>query len=519
MAAISGWNLKTEGISAIGGNRYLQTPNYGTADGRESFSAEGKIRGFNRKTWVFSPFLRAVIHRSIVLSLNYNTMNLKIPGPGKATSVVIISIVTVVLFTLHWFDDNIGHGIDAIQTSTTQLLEKDVNTPYKDTVVSASINKIRLTFTTDQYAQSRPDLRQAFESFVKTWKDSTRLVPSIIETYKPVLDGQFKMAVAGYGARAHNQLAAVLIDWFICMLALTLSVFSNILRDPLGKENKMLGQNIVNQIENKPPAQSPFSLSRTQLVLWITIIGCVYVYAILWDSRDISGVNQTALILMGISAGTFAAGAILDTSEIDQGIPRSQDEPSNGFFKDILSDSKGISIHRFQNLVWTLIAIAIYFYRYANPPKGTENVLPVLDNTILALTGISSATYLTLKTRENPAPTTPPPTAKILLAISTPTLAKIAAIPTAAANIATNGLSKAIITISDQSGNPTHPIPDPAVPNFGFIASDMKPGAYTITVNWTDDTAPAPPPAAFVMTQTWQGPIDNTTAMSIKITL
>src|SRR5437667_135282 len=95
---------------------------------------------------------------------------------------------------------------------------------------------------------------------------------------------------------------------------------TNILRDPVGDESKLLGQNRVNQIRERPDVQPPFSLSRTQLILWITIIACVYTYAILWDSRDILSINQTALILMGISAGTFAAGAILDTAEIAQDI-------------------------------------------------------------------------------------------------------------------------------------------------------------------------------------------------------
>ncbi len=122
----------------------------------------------------------------------------------------------------------------------------------------------------------------------------------------------------------------------------------------------------------------------------------------LWDRRSIGEINNTALILMGISAGTFAVGAVMDTTEIQQGVIRHQEaQPSINFFRDLLTDNNGISVHRFQNLVWTIVAIMVYFYRYSNPPKNNFNDLPTLDSTLLALTGISNATYLTLKTREN----------------------------------------------------------------------------------------------------------------------
>lgn len=110
-------------------------------------------------------------------------------------------------------------------------------------------------------------------------------------------------------------------------------------------------------------------------------------------------VNKTALVLMGIFAGTAVASTIMDKKEINDNRPRHQNSPSEGFFIDMLSDDNGISLHHFQNFVWTLIAMAIYVYKVNAITSGC--ILPELSDTLLALTGISSATYLVIKSKEN----------------------------------------------------------------------------------------------------------------------
>jgi hypothetical protein len=320
-----------------------------------------------------------------------------------------------------------------------------------------------------------------------------------------------------------NQFLALFLDWLIWLLALCLCLFSNILRDSVGDSSKLLGQNYAGKAlalasgKTPPdPAQPPYSLAKTQLVIWITIIASVYTYAILWDGRNIDSINQTALILMGISAGTFAAAAVLDTSEIQQGIPRIQDQPSSkDFFMDILSDSQGISIHRFQNFVWTLVAIFIYFYRYANPPAGHADSLPVLDSTLLALTGISSATYLTLKARENPAPPNSIAPLKIILDASA------SEVLTAAqrAAVAVSGFPDAVVAITDQAGNKTNALPDLTNRGFGFLATNITPGPYTIDVTWTGQPVPSTPPTPVTLTAHWTGQISNTSNTSNPLTI
>jgi hypothetical protein len=79
--------------------------------------------------------------------------------------------------------------------------------------------------------------------------------------------------------------------------------------------------------------------------------------------------------------------------------PRHQNRPSKGFFADILSDDNGVSIHRFQNFVWTAIAIIVYVMKVSHVQSGC--VMPELSDTLLALTGISGVTFLTMRASEN----------------------------------------------------------------------------------------------------------------------
>jgi len=179
----------------------------------------------------------------------------------------------------------------------------------------------------------------------------------------------------------------------------------------------------------------PFSLSRSQLGAWTVVISCSYIYLELckYVPTQQIPIDNTLLALMGISAGTAAASNVIDTnsSPEQQGLQA----PSEGFIRDILSDQNGINIHRFQNVVWTFIAITLYISQIPHLPCG---VLPTLDTTLIALTGISSATYLGLKINENkpPAlphapvdPTVPPVTPVTPVAPVTPPVAPVVAPP------------------------------------------------------------------------------------------
>lgn len=203
--------------------------------------------------------------------------------------------------------------------------------------------------------------------------------------------------------------AAVVVICLIWILFGFLAVYSNLLRDPISNYqefNRNAGRlKLVDRT-------APFSLTKVQFGLWTAIIASVYVYLSLCkgDCAE-SAINKTALVLMGISAGTVIASSVIDNKEISDNRPRHQNSPSQGFFVDILSDENGISLHRFQNLAWTIIAMTVYLYKVSLISTGCQ--LPELSDTLLALTGISSATYLVMKTQENGAPAAVTPAAAV----------------------------------------------------------------------------------------------------------
>lgn len=68
---------------------------------------------------------------------------------------------------------------------------------------------------------------------------------------------------------------------------------------------------------------------------------------------------------------------------------------SEGFINDILSDDNGISFHRFQIFVWTIVLIFIFIESVYN-----TLAMPDFDAKLLGLMGISSGTYIGFKLPE-----------------------------------------------------------------------------------------------------------------------
>lgn len=159
---------------------------------------------------------------------------------------------------------------------------------------------------------------------------------------------------------------------------------------------------ISNGIKNPRPS---FSLARTQLAFWTVIIISSFIYVVIAQSTGgikVPYIDPVNLVLLGIAGGTTAVAKVIDNSQQDDqgnGIPQ-QDYPSNGFFMDIISDEKGVSIHRLQNVIWTLVVGVIYIIAVF----GNDKTLPgqgVITKELLGLMGISAGAYLSLKTTEN----------------------------------------------------------------------------------------------------------------------
>jgi len=204
------------------------------------------------------------------------------------------------------------------------------------------------------------------------------------------------------GVNLHATLALVMIILIIALF-LVLAFWSNILRVEINDHHAF--NYSVKKKEDKTgrtitAPDAPFSLARVQLALWTVIISCSFIYLALCkgDCTD-APINQTALILMGIGASVTVASSVIDKKEIADKRKRYQNNVSEGFFEDILSDANGVSIHRFQNVVWTAIAMVIYLTKVYAVKSGC--LLPELSQTLLILTGISSATFVALKGNEN----------------------------------------------------------------------------------------------------------------------
>jgi len=169
------------------------------------------------------------------------------------------------------------------------------------------------------------------------------------------------------------------------------------------------------------PARRPFSLARTQMAWWFVIILGSYWFLGTVTGDFESGFNSTALVLMGISGVTLAGSAVIDQKPPSPAtpvlgkptafgvaspqyklrkpaplgaapagaIPVAQ---SQSWWLDILSDADGISIHRFQMLVWTVTLGIVFVLKV----YGSLS-MPEFNQALLALTGISAGTYLGVK--------------------------------------------------------------------------------------------------------------------------
>lgn len=156
--------------------------------------------------------------------------------------------------------------------------------------------------------------------------------------------------------------------------------------------------------------RNTFSLSRVQFGIWTVIIFCSYIYLLTFDRSICEDGNpcdpdalcpieftQSVAILLGISAGTTILGRSIDSQPKRQQVKHQSlgDGCSQGFLKDILSDANGISVHRFQQVLFSLLLIYI-FIDSMNEAKN----FPEMDVYLLALSGISSGGYLGIKISE-----------------------------------------------------------------------------------------------------------------------
>ncbi|ALM49021.1 hypothetical protein AMR72_09040 [Flavobacterium psychrophilum] len=181
----------------------------------------------------------------------------------------------------------------------------------------------------------------------------------------------------------------------------------------ISEKSSMLRNNIFNaenfaaiaKTEKIKKPKASYSLGRSQLAFWTVIVASSFVYLLLSQSAYpqilVPVLDTVNLTLISIAAGTTVISKVIDSSqkENQNGSVPQQDYPSEGFFIDIISDEKGVSIHRLQNVIWTVIVGGIYIAYVSGHTTLPDDT--ILTSNLLGLMGISTAAYLGLKLNEN----------------------------------------------------------------------------------------------------------------------
>ena len=149
------------------------------------------------------------------------------------------------------------------------------------------------------------------------------------------------------------------------------------------------------------PSERPYSLSLFQMSFWFFLVIAAYVF--MWLITDeLDTITDSILGLIGIGAATALGAALIDKNKTAP-MPDEPGGKSRGFLNDVMSDPTGVSLHRFQMFVWTLVLGVIFI---GSVYKNLE--MPEFSATLLGLMGISSGTYLGFKVPEKQGSDTPP---------------------------------------------------------------------------------------------------------------
>jgi hypothetical protein len=195
-----------------------------------------------------------------------------------------------------------------------------------------------------------------------------------------------------------------------------------------------------------PPLKAPYSLAITQMAFWfyLAVAGYVFICA---TTRQAHIPMGSVLGLLGISSVTGLAAVFVDKqkdatgqsqtnalisqqaalrariaesksvqitqdsaaeaelqakqsslSEIDaqlwQSVPPAT---TKGFINDLLHDGDGVSFHRFQMVVWTMVLGIVFVWSVYR-----TIAMPEFDPSLLTLMGISAGTYVGFKFPEKP---------------------------------------------------------------------------------------------------------------------
>lgn len=283
--------------------------------------------------------------------------------------------------------------------------------------------------------------------------------------------------------------------WYAGILAVLFVIIWIISSRTCLLKNVVFDDSSFHSIANNQGLAQPkaaYSWSRVQFAFWtIVIVGsAIYVWIIKCgcSTNTISmALDPVNLALLGVSIATTAIAKAIDGSQQDQPSASTdsaqQNQPSKGFFTDIISDETGVSIHRLQNVLWTAVVGYIYISHVFEKCAMPDNT--VISATMIGLMGLSSAGYLGVKATENSAPPSKPS-----IAYNPPVNSFTAGAPITPLTPVNTGGAINFYTINPQPVNGLAFNGTTGVIS-GRPATAMDPIAYTITANGTGFTSTA----------------------------
>lgn len=137
---------------------------------------------------------------------------------------------------------------------------------------------------------------------------------------------------------------------------------------------------------------SSYSLSLTQFAFWTVIIFTSYFY--LWMVNfELAKIPSSSLVLLGITTATTASSRTIDLKMRN----KKGKKASNHFIQDLLTEGEiGYSVHRCQLVLVTLMFGLFYMVSVIRLQE-----LPIFDESLLWLIGISSGTFVGIKSVES----------------------------------------------------------------------------------------------------------------------
>lgn len=183
----------------------------------------------------------------------------------------------------------------------------------------------------------------------------------------------------------------ILIAAFIGLFFLLIYKYKSVIKDSISG---------LPRAEDVNPS---FSYSKSQFAFWtlIVIVSFIYIWAFTGDTDSL---NNTALILLGITSATIVTGNLINKKEESKAVSEAlqnqlrdyRTSKNSNFIIDILSDSDGISIHRLQAVVFNLV-FGIAFLKSVI----FDYTMPEFSDMQFVLIGLSSGTYAFLKSTED----------------------------------------------------------------------------------------------------------------------